>query len=253
MVSDRTTCLAIIPARSGSKGLPGKNVLPLGGLPLLAHSIRCARAFCPDMDLVVSTDDQSTAQIARQQGVEVPFLRPAELATDSTPTIPVIQHALLEMEKRRGRRYESVLLLEPTSPLRLPDDLRRAFELLASDAEAVGVLSCSQPSFNPYWVGVVERDGYVVPVFPQYASMTRRQDVPPFYRINGLLYLWRRDFAADAPSNWSARGHRMIEVPEMRSISIDDLLEFRMAEYLLATGAVQLPWLAESASSQRSA
>jgi N-acylneuraminate cytidylyltransferase len=115
--------------------------------------------------------------------------------------------------------------------------------MLDQDPQAIGVLSCSQPTFNPYWVGVVDRGGYIAPAFPEYARLTRRQDVPPFYRINGLLFAWRRDFAAAAPAGWSPEGHRMLEVPEIRAISIDDLFEFRLAEHLLATGAVELPWL----------
>ena len=115
--------LAVIPARGGSKGLPGKNIRPIAGLPLIAHSIRCA-ALSPEVDrCVVSTDCEEIASVARQHGGCVPFLRPAELAQDDTPMIPVLQHALREMEQRDAQRYETILLLDPTSPGRLPVDI----------------------------------------------------------------------------------------------------------------------------------
>ncbi len=106
--------IAIIPARGGSKGLPGKNLRSLGGLPLIAHSIRFAH-LCPEVErCIVSTDCEEIAKAARDAGGEVPFLRPPELAEDSTPMLPVLQHALRETELREGKRYELVILLQPT-------------------------------------------------------------------------------------------------------------------------------------------
>ena len=115
--------LAVIPARAGSKGLPGKNLRMLAGLPLVMHSVLCARK-CSIIDrVVVSTDSISTADLVRSYGTEVPFLRPAELAEDTTPMWPVVQHALGEAERIDDCRYEAVLLLDPTSPGRLPSDI----------------------------------------------------------------------------------------------------------------------------------
>jgi CMP-N,N'-diacetyllegionaminic acid synthase len=235
--------LAVVPARGGSKGLPGKNVRPLGGIPLIAHSLRLA-AMCPEIDrTIVSTDDPSIADIARAHGGDVPFLRPAEIARDETPMAPVLQHAVLEMERLERRRYGSVLLLDPTSPGRLPSDVTRAVELLDGDAHAQGVIACSKPTFNPFWVGVVERDGYLVPAFPG-AGAGRRQDVPTFLRINGALYLWRRDFIARL-GVVREEPQLLLEMPEARAFSIDDLHEFEVAEQLIAAGLVTLPWLAD--------
>lgn len=234
--------LAVIPARGGSKGLPGKNTRLLSGLPLIAHSLQLAK-LCPEISrCIVSTDAAAIRDVALAHGGDVPFLRPAELAGDDTPMTPVLQHALREIERAEGRRYGSLLLLDPTSPGRLPDDVTRAVAMLETDAQAQGVMSCSKPTFNPFWVGVVEKDRYLAPAFPgpEYA---RRQDVPTFLRINGALYLWRRDFI-ERGASWRDEPHRALEMPEARSFSIDDLYEFQLAEQLIAAGLVELPWLA---------
>ncbi len=152
--------LCVIPARGGSKGLPGKNIRPLGGLPLISHSIRCA-ALCPAIDrCVVSTDSEEIAAVARAHGGNTPFSRPPELATDTTPMLSVLQHALRTMEELDGRRYEALLLLDPTSPGRLPSDIALAGTLLESDPIADGVVGVSRPEFNPFWHCVIEKDGY---------------------------------------------------------------------------------------------
>src|SRR5271154_2273993 len=112
--------LAVIPGRGGSKGLPGKNIRPLAGLPLICHSIRLSKLCVEIAKCIVSTDSEEIAAVARECGAEVPFLRPAELARDDTPMGPVLRHALTEMESRQRCRYGSVLLLSPASPARLP-------------------------------------------------------------------------------------------------------------------------------------
>lgn len=240
--------LAVIPARGGSKGLPGKNIRPLAGLPLLAHSILCAKA-CPQIDrVIVSTDNEEIARCARSNGGEVPFLRPAELAQDDTPTMPVLQHALTEMERIDERRYESLLLLDPTSPGRIPSDVASALLMIEEDPACVGVVGVSEPHFNPRWVCVEEKSGYLALAFPQDVNFVRRQDVPPVYRINATLYLWRREFLLKAPAAPFATDarHRMLVVPETRAIHIDTLEDFQMAEILIAHGMVHLPWLTSS-------
>src|SRR5262245_388165 len=151
VVSATDPCLAVIPARGGSRGLPGKNIRVLADLPLIVHSLRCAALVPRLADVIVSTDDPNIAKVARDAGGNVPFMRPAELARDDTPMMPVLRHALDQMEAARGRRYESLLLLDPTSPGRTPDDIERAFALLAADPEANGVVACSRPTFNPFW------------------------------------------------------------------------------------------------------
>lgn len=235
--------LAVIPARGGSKGLPGKNIRPLAGLPLIAHSIRCAAA-CPDIHrAVVTTDSEEIAAVARAHGGDVPFLRPAELATDTAPMIAVVQHALRETERQEGRRYEGVLLLDPTSPGRLPEDVAEAVRRLAATPEADGVVGVSRPEFNPAWVCVVDRGGWLAPLMPDAPQYTRRQDVPPVYRVNATLYLWRRDFLLGVGESWRHGRHLLLEVPEARAVHLDELQEFERTDLLLRAGLLTFPWL----------
>jgi CMP-N,N'-diacetyllegionaminic acid synthase len=236
--------LGVIPARGGSKGLPGKNVRPLAGLPLIAHSILFS-SMCPEIDrTVISTDSEEIARVARKHGGEVPFMRPAELALDDTPGLAVVQHAIREVEKQEGRGYDEVVLLQPTNPARLPEDLTRSLALLDRDPDAVGVIAVSEPHFNPRWVCVEERDGRMARAFPNLPTYATRQQVPKMYRINGVLYLWRRDYILEATDVLSdAEHHRMLIVPEERAVDIDQLHDLQMAELLIREGMLRLPWL----------
>lgn len=237
--------LAVIPSRGGSKGLPGKNIRPLAGLPLIGHSIRLAKLCVDITKCIVSTDSEEIAAVARECGGEVPFLRPAELAEDDTPMWPVLRHALAEMESRESCRYGSVLLLSPTSPARLPEDVSKAIQLLEQDSRALGVIAASRPQFNPRWVCVdIANDGYMRRSFPDGNAYVRRQDVPVVYRINGALYLWRRNHIADSDAPcYFEMPHRMLEIPEDRAIDIDGPHDFRLLELMLRDGMLRFPWL----------
>jgi N-acylneuraminate cytidylyltransferase len=244
--------LAVIPARGGSKGLPGKNVRPLAGLPLIAHSIRLA-SLCPEIDrCIVSTDSQQIADVAREYGGDVPFLRPADLAEDTTPMWPVLRHALGEVERASGQQFSSVLLLDPTSPGRMPEDVAEALRILEADAEAVGVVAVSEPPFNPRWVCVEEVGGHMKPLVHDTQSYARRQDVPPVYRINAILYLWRRDHVMneEQPRFYESH-HRLLVVPDERAVHIDEPRDFAHAELLVREGLVKFPWLSTPASIRR--
>jgi len=237
--------LAVIPCRGGSKGLPGKNLRKLVGLPLVAHSIKFANS-CPEITrLVVSTDSEEIASIAIEYGCEVPFLRPRELARDETPMWPVLQHALGEMEKMDACCYASVLLLDPTSPGRLPSDLKRAIQLLEEDQRCVGVVAASEPHFNPRWVCIEERlTGYIRQSFENGEAYVRRQDVPPVYRINGSLYLWRRNHVAiENNPGYFVQPHRMLLIPEERTIHIDQIHDFNLAELMIREKLIHFPWI----------
>ncbi|HAR97323.1 MAG TPA: acylneuraminate cytidylyltransferase family protein [Syntrophus sp. (in: bacteria)] len=235
--------LCVIPARGGSKGLPGKNIRPLAGLPLIAHSIRCA-AMSPVIDrTIISTDSEEIAAVARANGGETPFMRPAELASDTAPMLGVLQHALTEAERVDGRRYEALLLLDPTSPGRLPEDISKAEAMLEADAGADGVVGVSRPEFNPLWHCVVEQDGYMAPLIAGAGKFTRRQELPDVFRINATLYLWRRDYLLGVKSSWMDGRLRLLEVPEARAIHIDDADEFARADLMVLHGLVRFPWL----------
>lgn len=237
--------LAVVPARGGSSGLPGKNIRPFAGLPLIAHSLRCA-ALTPEITrTVVSTDSPEIAAVARAHGGDAPFLRPSELAKSDTPMWPVLRHALAEVEKAEGSRYDYLVLLDPTSPTRTPDEIGRAFKLLAEDRDAVGIVSVHMPSYSPIWHTVVEKDGAMAD-FLDGGRFSRRQDAPRVLVINGLLYIWRTDFVRRSESGWRGHGrHLMLETPALRACSIDTLEEFAAMEALVKASLVPLPWLKE--------
>jgi CMP-N,N'-diacetyllegionaminic acid synthase len=245
--------LAVVPARGGSKGLPGKNVRPLAGLPLVAHSLRAAAAMRTVTRCIVSTDDPEVARVAREHGGDVPCLRPAELATDSTPMAPVLRHALAAVEAEEGRPYDALVLLDPTSPARVPAEVDAAVEQLLGSPDLDGVISVSQPSFNPVWVGVrpsAREPGVLERYFPEGAGVTRRQDAAPYLRINGTFYVWTSAFVRRLEASWFDEGrHAMVEIPEWRAYAIDYLEEFDDLEAAVARGRVVLPWLTDSPGS----
>ncbi|MBQ26680.1 MAG: acylneuraminate cytidylyltransferase [Nitrospiraceae bacterium] len=238
--------LAIIPARGGSKGLPGKNIRPFIGLPLIAHSILLAQACAEVERIVVSTDAPEIADVARKFGAEVPFMRPAELAQDETPLWPVLRHTLEEIESRDGRQFEFVLLLDPTTPCRLPIDVVQAFHRLRAKSSADGIIGISEPDFSPIWHSVIERDGWMTDLISEGSNYHRRQDVPVVYRVNGTLYIWRTEFMRREKFEWRKRGkHLMYEVADFSAISVDTREEFERAELFVKAGMVRLPWLSE--------
>ena len=180
--------------------------------------------------------------MARANGADVPFLRPHELAGDETPMWPVVRHALAEAGGSGA--YEAVLLLDPTSPARLPEDVAGARAALAGRDEIDGVIGVSEPHFNPIWVGVVEREGLLEPLSKDGARYGRRQDVPRVLRINGSLYIWRAKYVETrVGEQWLGGRYIGWEIPERRAIHIDTLEDIELAELLIAEGIVSLPWL----------
>lgn len=235
--------LAVIPARGGSKGLPGKNLAELAGLPLIAHSIACAALCAAVGRVVVSTDSEEIAAVARRHGAETPFLRPAELAGDDTPMWPVVRHALDELDPD-GRSYDVLLLLDPTSPGRTPEDIAGALRRLEGRPDADGVVGVSRPHFNPIWHAVVEHDGLMADLVSGGGAYGRRQDVPVVYRINATLYAWRAEFVRRETGSWRDGRNLLYEVPELRSFHIDEPEDLAVAAALIEAGLVALPWLA---------
>jgi len=239
--------LALVPARGGSKGLPGKNTRDLAGRPLLAHSVECARRVPSVTRVVVSTDDPGIASVARAAGADVPFLRPDALAGDTAPTVPVLVHAL-EALAADGYHPRAVLLLEPTSPTRDPALVQQGVDLLDASPAADGVVAVSRPVFNPAYVGVttqssVPTGGRLHRWAPQTAGVVRRQDAPDFLRINGNFYVFRTGFLQRELSSWLDEGHHLaFEIPERLAFSIDDAFEFEVLAALVAAGIVPLAW-----------
>lgn len=225
--------LGLIPARGGSKGVPRKNVRPLGGRPLLAYTADAAKASSRLTEIVLSTDDEEIAQVGRALGLDVPFLRPAELARDETPTLPVVVHALEWLEEH-GRRFDAVCLLQPTNPFRRAEDIDGCialFEERRADA-AVSVLPVPH-EYNPHWVYLRCDDGCIHLAMGAMNPIPRRQDLPPAYHREGSVYVTRRDVVLDQNSLY---GRFVVgyEMDPRRSVNVDSRDDWDRAESLLA-------------------
>lgn len=214
----------------------------LAGEPLIGHTINFSRSL-PGIDrCIVTTDCPEIAAYSKSLGADVPFLRPSSLASDCTPTAPVIRHALEKMVA--GPRPDSILLLEPTSPIRSSQAVQEAMTLLDDSPHLDGVTSVSEPSFNPLWVGVKPNleGGYLERYFTEGNGHTRRQDLPQFLRINGNFYLWRSSFVESLQRDWFAEGrHGWIQIPESHATSVDTLADFEHLQALISKGEVRLP------------
>ncbi len=240
----RSRLLAVIPARGGSRGLPGKNIRPFAGVPLIAHTIRYAKRCSDIARCIVTTDSPAIAEVARQHGGDVPFLRPAELAQHATPMWPVLRHALAQVEAQDGA-YDALLLLDPTSPTRELSDVAEALRRLEAQPDADGIISVSQPDANPIWHCVVDRDGWMADLIAGGNRFACRQELPVVYHINGLIYIWRTAFLRRVEQDfWRDEGRfLMYETPELRAVSIDTPDQFDRAELLVKGGVIRLPWL----------
>lgn len=235
----------LIPARQGSAGLPGKNKRVLVDRPLALHSIACAQRLSGIRHILFSTDDPQLAEQAREAGAYVPSLRPIEYALSSTPMSEVIRHAMTVLDAAPGAATDFLLLLDPTSPLRDPLLIDDAAQQLRASSDSDGVVSISEPSFNPLWVGVeLRKDNKIQRHSSTPRVFSRRQDVPEFWRINGSFYLWRNQFARIMDSDWLDRGDFFgVVTPEILSHSIDTFDDFRLVEVLINSELVSIPWL----------
>ena len=222
--------LGIVPARGGSKGIPGKNVRPLGGKPLLVHTAEAALAARRLSRVVLTTDDEKIAEVGRACGLEVPFLRPAELAMDDTPTLPVLQHAVTELE-RQGDSFDAVCLLQPTSPFRRVGDIDGCIELLEKEGlDAVVSVLPVPPEHNPHWVWFRNRDGLLRLATGEDQPIPRRQELPPAFHRDGSVYVTRRDVLMEGNSLAGKRLGGFLA--DSRSVNLDTPADWEQAERL---------------------
>jgi len=226
--------LAIITARGGSKGLPGKNIRLLAGKPLISYTIERALSAGPLLyEVLVSTDDKQIAEIARQAGAYVPFLRPEALSTDTASSLDVVQHAVEYVEKARDVTIDWSLILQPTTPLRTVNDIVSAVRLTESHDVDTIVSVYEVGHAHPGKAKKVNADGFLTPFLPDVPWQTRRQNLsPPAYLTNGGIYLTRRDVLWDKNS---LIGDRVLPymMPQERSVDIDDRIDFMLAEILM--------------------
>ena len=223
--------LGVIPARGGSKGIPGKNIRLLGGRPLLEYTVRAARESGVIDRLILSTDSSEIAEVGRGLGVEVPFLRPSALAQDETPMLAVLQHALAFLEDR-GWSPDIITLLQPTAPLRRPVHISDAIALLRSaGCDAVASVAEVPRHLSPDYVMRIV-DGRLVSFLPEGRSLMRRQDARAAYARDGTVYaFWRKTLVEMA----SIYGNdcRPLVVPSHESVTLDTLDDWPIAELRL--------------------
>ena len=224
-------CFALIPARGGSKTVPSKNIRLLAGKPLIAWTIETALAS-PSLDrVIVSTDDPEIAEISRTYGAEVPFMRPADLAGDTVPDLPVFEHAYKWFRGPENDPPDAVVWLRPTAPLRTVDDIEAALKLLV-DSEADSVRSVCPVEHHPYWMQRL--DGNRLLPFDDQIEISkyyRRQLLPPAYRLNGAVdaILCRTAPSEGMLFSGDMRGYVM---PIERSLDVDTELDFALLEVI---------------------
>jgi CMP-N,N'-diacetyllegionaminic acid synthase len=229
--------LGVIPARGGSKGLPGKNLRRLGSLSLMGHAIASARDARRLSRVIVSTDSEAIAEEARRHDAEVPFLRPVALASDEAGMVPVLQHAVRWLEST-GTRPDLVVTLQPTSPFRtgaeIDDTIARVVDTGADSAQTV-----VEASYHPFFMKTLE-DDRTVALFPDGKKYVRRQDAPAVYQPSGAVYVTRYHVLMD---EGQVLGHdnRGIVMPFEASVNIDTEWDFLFAELLLARGRAPIP------------
>jgi CMP-N,N'-diacetyllegionaminic acid synthase len=226
--------LTVITARGGSKGVPRKNIRPVCGKPLIAYSIETALQVHDRLyRIIVTTDDVEIADISKQYGAEVPFMRPPDLAADKTPTLPVLQHAVRFVEEQDNVRLDWILLLQPTSPLRNKDDILATLEL-GQLGGCDSVISVVPTPTHPLFMKRIEH-GQLVSFSDSLVEKegTRRQDAqPPAYVRNGAIYLTRRDVLMEQNSIWGGFICPYV-MPAERSVNVDSELDLKMVELML--------------------
>ncbi len=220
--------IAIIPARGGSKGLPGKNIRPLLGKPLIAYAIESALGARSIDRVVVSTDDPEIAAVARRFGGEVPFMRPAELATDTAAAVDNYIYTVDRLARESGRAIDSFAVLLPTAPLRTSDDVDRAVEMFI-ERNADSVVSYTPEAHPVRWHKYLNPDGTFVDILGD--SLANRQDIRTSYYPNGAVYVFRTALILER-RYYSDRSYAYV-MPRSRSVDIDTLDDFAFAEFLM--------------------
>lgn len=222
--------LGLIPARGGSKGIKRKNIREIAGSPLISYTIRAGLASKALDAVVVSTDDEEIASVARSYGAEIPFMRPAELAGDTSKTVDCVVHAVRTLASE-GREYDAVVLLQPTSPLRRASEIDDACELFL-ETEMRGVASVSEVHDHPILIRSIGEGHELHKLLEGTGSTARRQDMPAFYRVDGGIYVNATStLGLDTSFNDNPIGYVVEDADS--AVDIDTMEDFRRAERLL--------------------
>lgn len=224
--------LAIIPARGGSKGIPRKNIKLLHGKPLIAWTIEEAKKSKYIDKLIVSSDDDEIIKVSKEWGAEVPFKRPPELAQDDTPGIEPVLHAVEQFPN-----YDYVVLLQPTSPLRVVEDIDGAIEL-CEERKASSCVSVTETNTPPQWMYEIDEEGFMNPIFSNMDLPYQRQKASTIYELNGAVYVAAKSSLIFNKA-FLREGTLPIIMPTNRSIDIDKMDDFSYCEYLISSRSVQ--------------
>ena len=227
--------LGVTPARGGSKGIREKNIRIIAGRPLIAFAIEVGLATRLIDRYIVSTDSKEIARIAVSLGATVPFERPAIIATDSAPMLPVLKHAVVEIEQQTGDVVEAVVLLDPTAPLRTVEDVENAIKLF-QQGECDAVISVNKSAKNPYFNMVEIRNGYCNLVKPIDPPVTRRQDAPEVFEMNTVVSIFSKKVVMNAKQRIPKKT-RYLMIPRERSIDIDTPYDLQRLDFLLSNAS----------------
>lgn len=228
----------VIPARGGSKGLPGKNLRVLGALSLLGHAVASAKESRAVSRFVVSTDSPAIADEARRHGAEIPFLRPAQLATDEVAIEPTLQHAVRWLEAEAGVRPDLIVTLQPTSPFRTGADIDRTVaKVLETGADSAQTVA--EADYSPYFMYALDGDR-TVSLFPDGHKFVRRQDAPSVYQPSGAVYVTRYHVLMEQ-GRVLGDDNRAVVMPFEPSVNIDTEWDFLLAELILREGRAPIP------------
>lgn len=224
---EKDNILAVIPARGGSKGLPGKNIKLLNGKPLIAYTIEAALESGIFDKVIVSTDDNEIAEVARKYGAELPFMRPKELSGDEVSSDDVILHAL-NFFREKGQVFNYVCKLQPTSPLRTANHIRGAYDMMR-DRNANYIVSVCECEHSPLWAGVLDADLKLENFIKEENKIACRQSLDIYYRLNGAIYLGKVESFMQE-KNFLGKGSIAYIMKQEESIDIDTELDFKIAE-----------------------
>lgn len=225
------TIVGLITARGGSKSIPGKNIKLLAGKPLIAWTIEPALK-CKELDyVIVSTDDEKIAEVASQWGAKVPFLRPSELAQDTSSHIAVVQHAIHWLEEKKGFCPDYIMLLQPTSPLRTVEDMLRAIQLV-KEHNAVAVISVCEAAKHPYKTYKIVEKGTLEYFISSNIEYKCRQDLPKVYEENGAIYL-NKCSSLLQDQTFLPKGTIAYVMPQERSLDVDTPWDFYVADLII--------------------
>tara|TARA_B100000029_G_scaffold192869_2_gene190978 strand:- start:1835 stop:2554 length:720 start_codon:yes stop_codon:yes gene_type:complete len=225
--------LAIIPARGGSKSVPKKNIRNLNGKPLIAYTIEAAKRIEEKFHkIIVSTDDEEIAEVAKHYGADVPFIRPSNLAEDKTPTYPVLQHAVNFVEKDDGINIDLIMLLQPTAPFRTTEDMLNCLNL-SQTSNTDSVISVVQVfSYHPILMKKIENNRLTHFSIEEIEGTPRQLYEPPAYMRNGAIYITKRNNLIEQNSIWGNSITPYV-MPQERSYNIDDEIDFITSEMMM--------------------